>query len=305
MGPLAMVRLAVVAGSPLFSLPHGPSAWSDPAVTAAAQQLSKIDYLKQLAAKAAVLEPARGPSDADLQLFRDRIMARPDDLRRKLLGANVQRRRSLASDQRRALDMLDATPDLLGPLGELRYEPAHSRLVARFLKTAAEPILAPLLLRAFLMFVGAPQTAVEEDARSAVVESERWLPTGRIDISIALPKHLVFVEMKVDAEEGEDQLVRYSKALAAAKGNRDVLLVYLTRPGAEKSNSGVNHTHVTLDQLLLAWLPFAGPGTGSEEYLARYLKSLALLVGCAGAGRFDDWSITQQAAALELVESLA
>jgi hypothetical protein len=274
-------------------------------VSAAAQHLSEIDYLRRLVAMATALEPARGPSDADLELFRDRVMARPDDLRRKLLGANVQRRRSLASDQRRALDMLDATPDLLGPLGELRYEPAHSRLVARFLGMAAEPILAPQLLHAFLTFVGAPQTAVDEDARSAVVESERWLPTGRIDISIALPKHLVFVEMKIDAEEGADQLVRYGKALTAAKGSRDVLLVYLTRPEAEKSNSGVSHVHVTLDQLLLAWLPFAGPGTGSEEYLARYLKSVALLVGCAGTGRFDDWSITQQAAALELVESLA
>lgn len=273
------------------------------AATSGISPLQKLDYLKQLAAKAAKLAAAPGVSAADLDLFRERVMARPDDLRRRLLGANVQRRRLLDAEQRKALDVLETTPDLLGPLGELRYEPSHSRLVARFLNFVAEPALAPALLRAFLALIGMPIDAMPDDPRDAVVDAERWLPTGRIDISISLPKYLVFVEMKVDAEEGTDQLLRYSSALAASKGTRDALLVYLTRPGAAKSTSSAKHVHITLDSLLSSWLPFAGAGNGPEEYLARYLKSLALLVRCGGSGRFDDWSITQQRAALDLVDA--
>lgn len=265
--------------------------------------LTKIGYLKRLVEFGVALGATPGPNDADLQLFRERIMARPDDLRRRLLGANVQRRKCLEGRQRRALNVLDVAPDLLGPLGELRYEPSHSRLIARFMQARAEPSLAPALLRAFLTVVGAP-TAAGADAELAIVESERWLPSGRVDISITLPKHLVFVEMKVDAEEGEEQLAGYRKDLDAFSNGRDTLLVYLTRPGAQDSVSGVDHVHVTLDQLLVSWLPFAGEGTGSEGYLARYLKSVALVVRCAGHGTFDDWSITQQAAALDLVESI-
>jgi hypothetical protein len=270
-------------------------------------QLDRTQYLKELAAKvlAAKLGPAAGADAADLELFRKQIIARPDDLRRKLLGANVQRRRLLEATQRRALDLLDVTPDLLGPLGLLRYEGSHSRLVARFVDATTEPLLAAALLPAVLALVGADKHASPGDFRNAVVEHERWFVSGRVDISIALPKCLVLIEMKIDAEEGPDQLLRYRKELDAAKGTRAPVLVYLTLPGATKSSSGVDHVHITLDKLLLSWLPLAGTGGGSAEYLARYLKSIALLVGCAGVGRFDDWTITQQGAALKLVEAIA
>ena len=102
-------------------------------------EVSKIEYLRTLASKGAGLGATTAPSDADLTFFRDHIMARPDDLRRRLLGANVQRRRQLDAGQRRALDVLETTPDLLSPLAELRYEPSHSRLIAHFLDAGAEP----------------------------------------------------------------------------------------------------------------------------------------------------------------------
>lgn len=263
---------------------------------------ASLEYLRRLSSLAASLGPAVGPGPGDLQLFRDLIMKRPDDLRRKLLGANVQRRRALGAEQRQALEILNVTPDLLSPLNELRYEPSHSRLVSRFLSEKHEPTLGPKLLRAFLRLVGlAPG---ETDALNAEVDCELWVSTGRIDISVSLQKHLIFVEMKVDAEEGEEQLARYNAALTASRGTRESLLVYLTRADAEKPTTKADHVHVTLSDLLRIWIPFAGPGDGSAQYLARYLKSIALVEGYASAGSFDDWSMTQQASAIELVASL-
>jgi hypothetical protein len=265
---------------------------------------AQIEYLKTLAKMASSLDASRSATAADLECFRAWCIKRPDDLRRRLLGANVVRRRDLEGTQRRGLDVLDCTPDLLGPLGELRYEPSHSRLIARFMDVTLDSLVAPALLREFLKLGGADPALADGDVRQAEVQPERWCRTGRIDISISLPKLLVFVEMKIDAEEGAEQLLRYSKELEALKGERDGLLVYLTRPGVDESSSTAKHTHVTLDALVRAWLPFAGPGVGPEEYLARYLKSLALLLGCAGLGRFDDWTIAEQRNAIELVEAI-
>lgn len=97
---------------------------------------------------------------------------------------------------------------------------------------------------------------------------------------------------------------RYDRALSAAKAGRDGCLVYLTLPDASPSVSEVRYVHLTLDQVLSAWIPYAGLGNGSEQYLSRYLKSIALILGCAGTGRFDDWKTAQQAAALDLVEAI-
>jgi hypothetical protein len=231
-------------------------------------------------------------------------MARPDDLRRKLLGANAQRRRRLEATQRGALDALDTTPDLLSPLGELRYEPSHSRLIARFMEGAQGSALAPKLLAAFLHLLGIGPEEIPDEATSAMVEAERMLPAGRVDISITLPHLLIFVEMKVDAEEGVNQLQRYREALQSAAGKRASTLVYLTLPGAADSASRVAHLHLTLEKLLGAWLPFACGGDGPEGYLARYLKSLAMLLGYCGVGQFDNWSISEQRRALDLVEPI-
>jgi hypothetical protein len=122
--------------------------------------LTKVEYLTRLAHLAAGLKD-RQPSNEDLDAFRELIMSRPNDLRRRLLGANVERRRQLDEVQRRALDSLDVAPDLLGPLGELRYEPAHSNLIARFLSTPLEPMLAPLLLQSFLRLVGCSEMVLD------------------------------------------------------------------------------------------------------------------------------------------------
>jgi hypothetical protein len=80
--------------------------------------VTKAEYLKRLAHLASALGDASGPSEPDLETFRRLIMSRPNDLRRRLLGANVERRRQLDEVQRYALDSLDVAPDLLEEIHE-------------------------------------------------------------------------------------------------------------------------------------------------------------------------------------------
>lgn len=267
-----------------------------------ARGVERRAYLQKVAAlmKARV---GNDPGVRGLQLFRDRIIARPNDLRRRLLGDNAMRVRELDAAARRCLDSLGVSPDLLGPLGELRYEPTHSRLVAHFLNPLVEPALAPPLLGALFSQVDVP-VGDPSVLATAKVRGERLLPAGRLDVSIELEDHLVFVEMKVDASEGDQQLARYAEALELLRGTRRGTLVYLTLDEEDGTDEKVPHVHLSFRQLLLAWLPFAGAGSGPEQYLARYLKSVALVVGAAGMGPFEAWSLGQQRRAIALVEEL-
>lgn len=266
-------------------------------------RLSETDFLKMLAAKAALLPRDGAQADAELDGFRQLIMARPDDLRRKLLGTNALRRRTLSTRQRDLLDALDVEPDLLGPIGELRYEPTHTRLVEYFLRQSRDGLLPGHLLRAFLVLVDAPPELVPDDLTNTTIRRERFSKEGRVDLWLEMPKLVVLVEMKVDAAEGKGQLSGYQKALDAARGTKAGILAYMTLPNAPTADTKVPHVHFTLYDLLRMWIPYADSGRGLPAYLGRYLKSVAQLLRCAGAGRFDYWSVKQQRAALDLVYS--
>lgn len=184
-----------------------------------------IDYLRQLAKRAKDLQSLVPVAAEDLDLFRTLVMAKPEDLRRRLLGANVLRLRGLERSQRAALRALEVSPDLLSPLGEQRYEPAHSRLLGYFMDRRRVPGLAQHLLREMLALIDAPAEASDDDSISATAVSiEVVISGGRVDIELASPSFLGFIEVKVDAAEGLAQLRRYRKALDARADGRATVL---------------------------------------------------------------------------------
>jgi hypothetical protein len=198
---------------------------------------------------------------------------------------------------------LEVWPDLLSPLGELHYEPSHSRLLAYLMDPRRGSDLARDLLRSFLAELAKcpPETMEPQELRAAEVTPEAWLPDGRrIDIRIATKSLLVFVEMKVYAAEGFKQLPSYRKVLDQQKGARTARLVYLTLPGADKPSADCEH--VNFERLLLTWLPIAEVDGEAPGYLARYLKSVALILESAGEGGFERWTFAEQRAALDLIE---
>ena len=261
-----------------------------------------IDYLRQLAQRAQNVQAPAPVGAEDLNLFRRLVMARPEDLRRRLLGANVQRLRELDRDQRAALRALEVSPDLLSPLGELRYEPAHSRLLGYFMDRRRVPGLAEPLLGEMLAMIDAPAEAADDDSVSAaVVSTEVVIPGGRVDLQVESPSLLAFIEVKVDAAEGPSQLRRYRTALDARAGGRATVLAVLTLPGAEGPPAGLSCSHVTFADLLSRWLPLARSHDDASAYLSRYLGSVARLLGYAGEGPFEHWTFADQRNALDFV----
>lgn len=266
---------------------------------------ARLDYFRALAQLAAVLETAPASTDRDLDLFRQLIMARPDDMRRRLLGSSLQRLRALSLTRRRAIQTLGITPDLLSPIGEMRYEPSHSRLLAYLMNPRRGSELAPLLLRRFLERIEMPEAALDlAELRRASVASEAPISHGRVDVRIETANLLVFVEMKIDAEEGPSQFRRYRDALAAQAGQRAASLVLIAMAAHEDKPDVVN-TALTFRDLLIAWLPFAASDDSEAGYLARYLKTVALLLESTGAGAFENWTFAEQRAALDVVDELA
>lgn len=264
-----------------------------------------IDYLRQLAQRAQNVQAPAPVGAEDLNLFRRLVMARPEDLRRRLLGANVQRLRGLDRDQRAALRALEVSPDLLSPLGELRYEPAHSRLLGYFMDRRRVPGLAEPLLGEMLAMIDAPAEAADDDSVSAaVVSTEVVIPGGRVDLQVESPSLLAFIEVKVDATEGPSQLRRYRTALDARAGGRATVLAFLTLPGAEGPPAGLSCSHVTFADLLSRWLPLARSHDDASAYLSRYLGSVARLLGYAGEGPFEHWTFADQRNALDFVSQV-
>lgn len=259
--------------------------------------MSNLEYLKQLAQRAQRLVGPR--PTAGLDYFRSKIIANPDGIRRKLFGANALRLRELGIGRRSYAATLDVRPDLLSPLGELRYEPAHTKLIGYFLDAKLSGSLASSCLDSFLRLINVTDEVVG-------VASEYVLKNRRVDICISMKKTLVFVEIKLDSEEGSEQLKDYRDLLRqqSESSQREGVLVYLSLFGGSESLSWEPHHRLAFSALLQAWLPFAVGSAPECDYLARYLKSLALLVGRAESGDFDSWSFAAQRNCISMLEEM-
>lgn len=259
--------------------------------------------------------PAATLPSAGLADFRRLIMSDPHDLLWRIAGATSQRRRSLTPTTRAMLGVLEATPDLLGPLEQARDETAHSKLLAHFLNPRSSGDVGAACLRAFLDVLVNPadeDVAVafpdKVDLQDAEVRTERHLGKyGRVDISLESANALVFVEVKVGALEGSRQLAGYAKALEelCAARNRQALLVFLTEDPEQAPSIKHAVRHITFRHILKAWLPIAISGRSFEHlYLSLYLKTIAAhLYTLAGADVFDCWPLAMQRRALQFLET--
>lgn len=233
-----------------------------------------------------------------LTYFRERILPDPDALRRKIYGANILRVQRLDATRRRMLRALEVHPDLLSPLDDHRYEPSHSRLLGYFLSEDKSGGVGRRCLQAFLRVLNL------DDSPRHSVQTEYSVQGSRVDVRIETTKHLIYLEMKIDAIEGDGQLAMYRKGLELEAGSKDPVMVFLTLPGAPIASSDTNVIHLQLDRLLRAWLALVDGGPATY-YLAQYLKSVALVLGCASLGSLEDWPFSVQRQALTLVEDLA
>jgi hypothetical protein len=279
----------------------------EPAKTASDE--GRAQYLGRVVGFGAKLKTEeRDAAEAGVEAFRRVLGPRAQDILWRVAGATLDRRRQLSPASRDALRVMEVEPDLLGPLGDARTEVAHSSALAFFLDPTRSGGVGGACLASFVELVarvgGADAEEELPDLTDARVTSERVLGRwGRVDVSIDGPNALIFVEVKVDAGEGPEQLSRYAKAMAELAGERESLLVFLTDDVGQAGN-GDGHRHVTFSDVLAAWLPIAATTRSPEAtYLAMYLKTIARhLRHVAGRGAFDQWDLHTQRAALEFIQ---
>ncbi len=235
-----------------------------------------------------------------LRLFVEQFVQRPDRHRDAWLGATVRRLRQLPDASRRQVEILGADPDLLGPTRDRYSELMHTMTLGWAMQ---RPELARATKRALLRLLQAPstETATNEQADSLVCTVEQSLGRfGRADICLAGPAQVFVIEGKLLAQEGQDQTLRYSKAGVELARGRTWTIAFLTLRRDQTPAAAA--VHITLDQVLRAWLPVAASATSdAHRHLGRYLASLAHIYGLRQDGHFDSWGFSERRAALDFI----
>jgi hypothetical protein len=129
----------------------------------------------------------------------------------------------------------------------------HSAMIAELLNPEGRHGQGVHFLKLFLSTMGFEHECSLSEAR---VQTElTYSGYGRVDIVIHLRDHLILIENKIDAPDGNEQLKRYND-IGKASG-RKWHLWYLTRKGTEadeSSHCGVSYLRLSYQEQILDWL---------------------------------------------------
>ena len=247
---------------------------------------------------------------ADLDHFRGLVQADLDAFLSTLDAPFEARRVGLSPRALSQLAVLETTPDLFGPLDQIRAETLHTRVVAWALSPhRLGPGLGTAPLRAFLTLLARDETSGvspewADSATHRVAKPEHHVRgCGRIDVWLELADAVFAIEAKVDAGLRDWQLEDYQAAVKNPTRGRKGFVVFLT---VERDNppSSLPTLRVTFDDLLAAWLPIAAEGRSGEHlYLGAWLRTLAHhLYELSGLGPFSSWPRARRGRTLSQLE---
>lgn len=267
-----------------------------------------VEYGRRLRRSVAATPPGR-QSGRGLDDFRRLFMKDPQWLRRRVEDGLAARRAGLASEAQQWLRVLETTPDLLGPMEYVRYEPIYTRVLAWALTPSVQPGgLGDAPLRALLEWLASAAPvrvpSADEAIGAVTVVAEKGLGKfGRADVWLELRDVVIVIEAKVDASEGHEQVSKYRRAVDRYAPGKEALLVFLT-PDGDDSTSDEVAVPLSFEELLRLWLPLAAAGdSGEHTYLRHYLKSIAHHVSeLTGAGPYDAWTSYERRRALSFLE---
>ncbi|MCL2609695.1 MAG: PD-(D/E)XK nuclease family protein [Treponema sp.] len=157
----------------------------------------------------------------------------------------------------------------------------HSGIIAMLLDPKGEHGMGGRFLERFLEII-----AVEEcagiDLSSAVVEREKIIEGGRLDIVITAKNKKIIIENKIHARDGENQLVKYHHH------NTGAVLLYLTLDGkpSESANElmpGTDYRCISYGEHILKWLEACRRESENNTFLwgiiGQYILSVRELTG--------------------------
>lgn len=291
--------------SELVALPTGSS---PPDSNELGKWQVQLARMRQLAA-------SLSPIVADAQAL-ELLKTRQQDITWRLLGAVHQQRVSLSPRASEFLRVLETTPDLLDPIGMSRQEIVHSQALAWFLDEQRSGGIGRRCLEAFRTIVenreiGTTRGDVPEAfdfGQKPSVATEVFVGLGdRVDIVLRSTSSIAFVEVKVDAPEGDRQLDRYAVALRGAAGSAsNRWLVFLTVDPKSTTSTSFPYRHVSFVDIVRALIPVASEQlTPGHQFLRMYLKAVARhLLNIVDGDGFDSWSLASKWSAIRFVQSI-
>jgi hypothetical protein len=245
--------------------------------------------------------------DRGLTHFVDRVYTKSDEFRERWMGQTALRFHRLSEARRREIRIIGASTDLLGPSGRRYDERLHTATIAWAMSHAV-----PFRETAIRAFVTAVKAGVLRGAASPLddsaldVSSVTTIPErsvggfGRVDVWLETQSHVIAVEAKLLAAEGNDQIPRYNQARGLLPPKDHWTVVFLTVT-ADQEPTG-DAIQITFADLLRAWLPVAASGDSTEhQHFGLYLASVARICGIGQPGTFDDWNFSERRAALDLI----
>lgn len=129
----------------------------------------------------------------------------------------------------------------------------HSAMIAELLSPEGRHGQGVYFLELFLSTMGFEHECSLSDAR--VQKEQTFAGYGRVDVVIHLRDHLILIENKIDALDGNQQLKRYDD-IGKASG-KQWQLWYLTKKGTEahaSSHCGVSYRRLSYQEHILDWL---------------------------------------------------
>lgn len=142
--------------------------------------------------------------------------------------------------------------------GLRRNEVRNCAVLAWFLNPRGSHGAGAAYLKAVMALLPEVEAGGLEQARLKTELRPQGSDRDRVDIVVELPERVIFIEAKIDAPEGINQLARYRDA--AARLHKAVSIVYLTRAAHVDEPDGVHH--LTWRQVARALAKTSGPTQG-------------------------------------------
>lgn len=129
----------------------------------------------------------------------------------------------------------------------------HSAMIAELLNPKGRHGQGECFLERFLATMGFDYEGSISDAK--VNKEQFFAGYGRVDVVIHLRDHLILIENKIDAPDGNQQLKRYNDIGKASR--KPWQLWYLTKKGTQahaNSHCGVSYRQLSYQEHILGWL---------------------------------------------------
>lgn len=144
--------------------------------------------------------------------------------------------------------------------GLRRNEVRNCAVLAWFLNPRGSHGAGATYLKAVMALLPEVEAGGLEQARLKTELRPQGSDRDRVDIVVELPERVIFIEAKIDAPEGLNQLARYRNA--AARLHKAVSIIYLTRTAPVDEHDGVHH--LTWRQVARALTKASGPRQGQS-----------------------------------------